>query len=478
MENGELKMDNRISNGMKFRYRTDKEMKDSGVEWIGKIPNEWLILKLRNLGNISTSSVDKKIEEKDKIVKLVNYVDIYNSKSKEIYNNSDYMKVSAKEKQIETCDLIKGDVLFTPSSETINDIGYSAVVMEDLDNTLYSYHIVRLRFNRYIYLNFKKYMFWSNSFLNYLSSRATGTTRKTLSLNDFKENTVVIPLKEEQEKIAKFLDVKTYEFDSIISKKEALIQKLEEAKKSLISEVVTGKVKVVKSADGYELVERKKEEMNECNESSIEFMPKDWIRKKLKYNCYLKGRIGWQGLKQSEFIDEGPYLITGMNFKNGKIRWEEVYHISEERYNEAPDIHLKAGDVLITKDGTIGKLLFIDYLPGKASLNSHLLVMRPLNNDFLPKFLYYSLDSSYFKEYVERVKTGTTFYGITQEAISNFNLLIPSINEQENIIAFLDHRLESLEKIISKIKREITLLKDAKQSLISEAVTGKIEILD
>ena len=83
----------------------------------------------------------------------------------------------------------------------------------------------------------------------------------------------------------------------------------------------------------------------------------------------MKGRIGWQGLKQSEFTTEGPYLITGMNFKDGKIRWDEVYHITEARYDEAPEIQLKAGDVLMTKDGTIGKLLYVDTLPDKASLN-------------------------------------------------------------------------------------------------------------
>ena len=104
--------------------------------------------------------------------------------------------------------------------------------------------------------------------------------------------------------------------------------------------------------------------------------------------------------------------------------------------------------------------------------------MRPLNNDFLPKFLYYSLDASYFKEYVEQVKTGTTFFGITQESISNFNLLIPSLDEQKIVIEYLDERLKILNEIIYKVKYEITKIKEAKKSLISEAVTGKIEILD
>ena len=105
-------------------------------------------------------------------------------------------------------------------------------------------------------------------------------------------------------------------------------------------------------------------------DSGIEWLGEilaEWKTRKLKAICYMKGRIGWQGLKQSEFTDEGPYLITGMNFKDGIIRWNEVYHITEERYNEAHEIQLQEGDVLITKDGTIGKLLYVDHLPGKAS---------------------------------------------------------------------------------------------------------------
>src|SRR5690348_1799458 len=114
--------------------------------------------------------------------------------------------------------------------------------------------------------------------------------------------------------------------------------------------------------------------------NGIKTIPKNWTFNKLSRICYMKGRIGWQGLKQSEFTKEGPFLITGMNFKDGVIRWDEVYHITEERYNEAPEIQLKVGDVLMTKDGTIGKLLYVDSLPDKASLNSHLLVLRPISD--------------------------------------------------------------------------------------------------
>ena len=80
--------------------------------------------------------------------------------------------------------------------------------------------------------------------------------------------------------------------------------------------------------------------------------------------------------------------------------------MSEKRYEEAPEIQLKVGDLLVTKDGTIGKLAYIDVLPGKASLNSHLLVMRPLQNKYINRFLFWMLSSSVFVEYYSLVSDG------------------------------------------------------------------------
>src|ERR1700730_12614471 len=103
-------------------------------------------------------------------------------------------------------------------------------------------------------------------------------------------------------------------------------------------------------------------------------IPEHWNFERLKFNSYVKGRIGWQNLRSDEFTDDGPYLVTGMHIRDGTVNWDDCYHITEERYTIAPEIQLKEWDVLITKDGSIGKLAYIDSLPGKASLNSHLLV--------------------------------------------------------------------------------------------------------
>ena len=121
-------------------------------------PNGWERLTISDLGIVSTSSVDKKQRPGEKIVSLINYMDVYTSKSKKITSDIEFMQVTAPDKQINSNQVNVGDILFTPSSETKDDIGHSAVVYEDLPNTLYSYHLVRLQFNREIDLDFKRYL--------------------------------------------------------------------------------------------------------------------------------------------------------------------------------------------------------------------------------------------------------------------------------------------------------------------------------
>ena len=204
-------------------------------------------------------------------------------------------------------------------------------------------------------------------------------------------------------------------------------------------------------------------------------IPTHWKVKKLKYLTYMKGRIGWQNLRAEEFIDEGPYLITGMNFKEGKINWNEVYHISEERYDEAPEIQLSIDDVLMTKDGTIGKVLYIDYLPGKASLNSHLLVLRPLNKEYHPKYLYYQIDSNTFKHHIEVTKTGTTFFGITQESVGEYPMILPPLAEQRSIATYLDRKTAQIDDLVARKEKLLALLQQKRQAIINEAVTSGLD---
>jgi len=200
-------------------------------------------------------------------------------------------------------------------------------------------------------------------------------------------------------------------------------------------------------------------------------IPEEWKVQAMKHLFYLKGRIGWQGLKAEEFIDEGPYLVTGTDFENGKVIWERCYHISKERFNEAPEIHVKEGDLLITKDGTIGKLAYIDVLPGETSLNSHLLIIRPLTPDIINKYSYWLLQSEMFRRYTRLTQSGSIMDSLSQEKIANFKFPLPPLSEQQAIVAYLDDKTSKLDECVRLLELQKADLRDYRTAIISETVT-------
>ena len=138
--------------------------------------------------------------------------------------------------------------------------------------------------------------------------------------------------------------------------------------------------------------------------------------------CFsLRARIGWQGLRSDEFKTEGPYLVTGVDFHNGRVDWDNCYHVTEKRFAQDKGIQLHEHDLLITKDGTIGKTAIVIDCPEKDTLNSGVFVVRAINNEVVPEFLYYVLHSYWFDLFVRNVLTGSTIKHLNQEKFYKFN---------------------------------------------------------
>jgi type I restriction enzyme S subunit len=193
--------------------------------------------------------------------------------------------------------------------------------------------------------------------------------------------------------------------------------------------------------------------------------------RKLKYCCSLKGRIGWQNLRSDEFTAEGPFLITGMHFADGRVDWDRCFHVSPERYAVDSNIHVRSGDLLITKDGSVGKLAHIDSLPGPACLNSHLLIIRPKCGYPSTRFLFYLLQTERFERYILEEQSGTTFQGLSQASVANFEAALPkSFEDQLSIAKFLDSATSAIDTLIEKKQRLIDLLDERRAELISRAV--------
>ena len=123
--------------------------KDSGVAWIGEVPSDWNVNRLGYLGTLSAGGLDKKTVEGETLVKSVHYMNVYRASLQEILNSDEYLIVSATPQKLANCTLNEGDVLFTTSSETPEDIGHSCVVGESLQNTLFGYHLMKAIIDRF-----------------------------------------------------------------------------------------------------------------------------------------------------------------------------------------------------------------------------------------------------------------------------------------------------------------------------------------
>jgi type I restriction enzyme S subunit len=201
-------------------------------------------------------------------------------------------------------------------------------------------------------------------------------------------------------------------------------------------------------------------------------IPIDWKVKNIVENSTMKARIGWQGLTVSEYLDKGDYfLITGTDFVEGKIKWDTCHFVDKSRYDQDKNIQIKEGDILITKDGTIGKIAFVDDLTLPATLNSGIFVIRPKKNDnYLPKFLFYIFNSFYFNDFLNRLTAGSTIVHLYQKDFTSFNFPLPPTKTEQTAIATA---LKDADALIQKLEQLIAKKRNIKTGAIQELLKRK-----
>jgi type I restriction enzyme S subunit len=187
---------------------------------------------------------------------------------------------------------------------------------------------------------------------------------------------------------------------------------------------------------------------------------------------YVKGRIGWRNLRRSDFCESGPYLITGMHIGDtGRVDWDACFHIPSRKYDESPEIKLQFGDLVITKDGTIGKVALIDWLPGDASLNSHLFLVRPIDSQKCSaRFAFHIFQSPAFRRFIDAQKSGSTLVGLGEAKFIKFEFPLPEKSEQDavsKILDVIDVTIRETEAIADKLKA-------VKQGMLHDLLTRGI----
>ena len=221
--------------------RGEREMKNSGVDYIGQIPAEWVLGKLRNVGD-TQNGISKSSEFFGKGFPFVSYSDVYKNYS--LPSTVSGLVDSTSEEQ-KRYSVKKGDIFFTRTSETIEEVGFSCVCEKDIPNATFAGFLIRVRpFSDKLYTPYAKYYFRSSHLRFYLVKEMNLVTRASLGQSLLKSMPVLLPPLEEQKEIADYLDTKCAEIDGLIAKKDQLVKELESYKKSLIYEVVTGKREV------------------------------------------------------------------------------------------------------------------------------------------------------------------------------------------------------------------------------------------
>lgn len=417
-------------------------MKDSGIDWIGKIPNEWEINKIDSLYTLRNTKVSDK-----------NYPPL----SVTMKGIVPQLATAAKSDDGDNRKLVKkGDFVINSRSDRRGSSGISNYEGSvSLINTILT---PRGRMNPDYY----NWLFHTVQFEDEFYKWGHGIVDDlwTTRWQDMKNISVLVPPEEAQEKIANFLDKKCAQIDSIIEESKKSIEEYKSWKQSVIFEAVTGKNLSCKKKD-----------------SGIEWLgeiPENFIITRIKHIATLAGRIGWQGLTSQEYSDEGCYLITGINFSNGEINWESCVRVPYSRWEEASQIQIENGDLLITKDGTVGKVAIVNNMPDKTSLNSGVLLIRQNKKVCSTRFLFWILQSNVFWKWFNYINAGnSTIIHLYQHDFSNFSFPNPSIEIQNEISNYLDAKCAQIDSLISEKQSLIKDLAEYKKSLIFEAVTGK-----
>lgn len=442
-----------------------RAMKDCGIPWIGEVPEGWKVMKLRNLGRFSASGIDKKIVDGEPLIRIINYVDIYKNSNKELWEQ-DYMIVSAPIEKCQEHQVNVGDMFFTPSSETIEDIGVSAVVMESLANTAFSYHIIRFQPTNDIDYRYRKYITNNAICLNYFSSCATGTIRKTISRDIFKECLVLIPPPAEQQRIAEFLDRKCGEVDEMIALQEQIIEELKAYKQSVITEAVTKGL-------------TPEAPMRDSGIEWIGQIPEHWKVQPLKYNFNRRSERNNPILtteRLSLSIDKGVTLYSEKTTNLDRFKEDFTqYQLAYPNDIVLNCMNMIVGAVGLSKyTGCVSPVYYVIY-PSNSGISAE--YYSYLLNTSTIRGVYYSYGKGIYAIERGEGRVNTCRLKVSYDDFGRFNIPVPPIEEQQKIVMYIKQKCADIDALIATKQQKINSLKEYKRSIIYEYVTGKKEVV-
>ena len=434
------------------------EYKGSGVAWIGKVPKDWKILKIKHVGSSNPSKTNPKTDcLKDTLVVFLPMERVHTDGTIDQELRLPYSQLKNGYTYFEENDVLIAKV--TPCFEN-----GKIVLIKNLATPVGfgSTEFIVIRPNtQKVCPPFLYYLLYNEplrSIGKHFMTSAVGLKRIP---TEFVENfQIPLPTKREQHQIVDFLDRKIGQIDELIRIKERRIKLLQEQRATLINQVVT------KGLDP-------NVEMKPSGVEWIGEIPNDWNAVPL--TKYLESIIDYRG-RTPEKTESGRFLVTAKNIRDGKIDYEISQEFtSEDEYHRIMTRGIpQIGDVLFTTEAPLGEVANVN--DASIALAQRIIKFRPKSDCLNPYFLKYWILSYSFQSELHQYATGSTAQGIKASKLCLLKLNLPPLEEQEQIANFLDRKTGQIDELIFAEQRKIELLKEYRQSLISEVVTGKIDV--
>jgi len=289
----------------------------------------------------------------------------------------------------------------------------------------------------------QEYMFqWFEMFRSKWQQFGQPGSQVNLNSDLVRNTTIILPKPNEQQKIGIFFQ----NLDSQITLQQRKLEKIKAMKKAYLSEMfpAAGQTKPKRRFKGFTV---------------------DWKVKKLSSICSMHARIGWQNLRTSEFLDSGDYyLITGTDFYDGRINFSKCHYVEKDRYDQDRKIQISNGSILITKDGTLGKVAYVQELDKPATLNAGVFNLTVTSKNIDEKYLFQYLKAPFLMDYVSSKATGGTIKHLNQNILVDFPVMLPEVEEQEQIGRFFN----DLDTLITFNQQKLDKLKKLKKAYLNE----------
>jgi len=434
-------------------------MKDSGVPWLGEVPEHWGVRRARNAVEMRVSNVDKHTKDNEHPVQLCNYVDVY--KNERIRTQMIFMRATATREEIERFKLQRGDVVITKDSETWNDIGVPALVEEPAEDLVCGYHLAILRPFRGLLSGAYLFRALQSTGVSYqFHVEANGVTRYGLSHAAIKAVCLPLPPLREQSAIVRFLDHADRRIRRYIRAKQKLIKLLEEQKQAIIHRAVTRGLNP-----------------NVClKPSGVEWLgdvPEHWEVSALRhrYSQCLGKMLDSKRITGSHSL---PYL------RNTDVQWDQInveglpaMDIPPAEYDRYT---VQAGDLLVCEGGEIGRCALWSGQLALCGFQKALHRLRPRNTtQEVPRFMYYALRTAATSKAFNDGHLSTIAH-LTGDKLRAHRFPFPPVAEQEELVSSLDAAVEEVDQAIATARRETGLLREYRTRLIADVVTGKLDV--